>query len=149
MSSLAHDYDSRILLKARLNTGREIDCDKYLVSYTYDGYMIGRMDEAIEWMRQALTDKNLGMRHALRHEALALFGNWPLHVIEPERPEGEMDYPRVRFTGFFSSLPIREKDLSSLVVAWFQHEQYPALVEPARSALQAIDWEGLALDHEI
>jgi hypothetical protein len=78
------------------------------------------------------------------------FGKWPLHLIQPIRQAGEVDYPPVRITARFTSLPIRQDmDLSSLVAIWFQEEQLPVPDDAARLELQGIDWESLAADYQV
>jgi hypothetical protein len=73
----------------------------------------------------------------------------PPLAIEPARPAGVIDYPPVRFTAFFTSLPIREEmHLSSLVVVWFQDRQHPVIGEEALAAMERLDWNRLALDYE-
>lgn len=90
------------------------------------------------------------MLNVVRHEAARLYGNqWPVHIVQPVRQPGEIDYPLVRVTAFFTSLPMRdEMHLSSLVVVWFQREQSPVPDETGRAALDGLDWERLALDYE-
>jgi hypothetical protein len=61
-----------------------------------------------------------------------------------------VDYPPVRITARFTSLPIRQDmDLSSLVAIWFQEEQLPVPDDAARLELQGIDWESLAADYQV
>jgi hypothetical protein len=85
----------------------------------------------------------------VRHEAKRLFGDWPLHVLPPTRPPDVIDFPRVRFTALFRSFPVRQDmHQSALVIVWFQEQQFPALNEASLAALQAVEWERLAVDFE-
>ena len=59
--------------------------------------------------------------------------------------------PMVTCIGRFQDTrPVRDssKHLSVLVVVWFQREQLPVPDEAGRAALEAVDWERLALDYE-
>jgi hypothetical protein len=132
--------DSGTLIDLRQPGGRSLWCWKYAVAYTYDGFMIRTPSEVC----------NERMLEVVRHEAAQYFGDlWPVHIVQPVRPPDEIDYPPVRVTAFFTSLPIRpEMHLSSLVVVWFQREQFPVPDEGGRAALEAVDWGRLALDYE-
>jgi hypothetical protein len=132
--------DSGTLIDLQQPGGRSLWCWNYIVAYTYDGFSV----------RTASEDCNAHMLDVVRHEAARQYGDhWPVHVVPPLRQPGEIDYPRVRVTAFFTSLPIRdEMHLSSLVVVWFQREQTPVPDEAGRSAIAQLDWERLALDYE-
>jgi len=92
---------------------------------------------------------NEDMLAIAKREATRFFGDWPIHVIQPDRQQGVIDYPRVRVTAFFTSLPVRnDMHLSSLVVVWFQNVQLPTPNEDAKKALMSIEWDRLALDYE-
>ena len=132
--------DSGTLIDLQQADGRSLWCWNYIVSYTYDGFMI----------RSPSEDCNAYMLERLQHEAARLYGDqWPVHIIPPLREPGEIDYPRVRVTAFFTSLPMHdEMHLSSLVVVWFQREQSPVPDEAGKAALESLDWERLALDYE-
>ena len=128
------------LIDIRPPGGRPLWCWKYVVAYTYDGYGV----------RSPSEDCNEEVLERIPHEVARYFGDgWPSHVVRPVRRPGEIDYPPVRVTAFFTSLPMRpEMHLSSLVVVWFQREQFPVPDEAGRAALEAVDWERLALDYE-
>jgi hypothetical protein len=60
--------------------------------------------------------------------------------------------PRVRCIGSFKDVVTArhpDKDLSVLVVVWFQDEYAPPILEPALSQILNLDWESLAVDVEI
>jgi uncharacterized protein (TIGR02996 family) len=120
--------------------GRPLWCWSYAVAYTYDGYMVRTPSE----------ECNEDTLARIPREVARYFGDaWPIHLVQPVRRPGEIDYPPVRVAAFFTSLPMRhEMHLSSLVVVWFQEEQFPVPDEPGRAALEAVDWERLALDYE-
>lgn len=131
--------DSGKLIDVVLASGRPLWCWRYVTAYTYDGFMIRTPSE----------NCNEHMLEIVRREASQDFGEWPVHIIQPMRRPGEIDYPRVRVTGFFTSFPIRgEMHLSSLVVAWFQDQPWPVPDAVSRPALEGIDWERLAVDYE-
>lgn len=59
--------------------------------------------------------------------------------------------PSVRCIGVFNSTqPVRDKgkDFSTLTIVWFQDEYALPILEPALSAIQAVDWDSLAADRE-
>jgi hypothetical protein len=120
--------------------GRSLWCFKYVVAYTYEGYMVRTPSE----------ECNEDMLEGIPHKVARYFGDgWPIHVVQPVRQPGEIDYPPVRVIAFFTSLPMqREMHLSSLVMVWFQREQFPVPDDAGRAALEAVDWERLALDYE-
>jgi hypothetical protein len=131
--------DSGTLLQVKLNGGRGIWCWQYLASYTYAHFQI----------RSSSEECNQEMLRVVRSEAKRVFGDWPVHVLEPARPDGVVDYPKVRFIGFFTSLPMTEPmHLSSLVIVWFQGAQWPAMSDETFAAVKAVDWERLARDYE-
>ncbi len=121
--------------------GRSLWCFKYVVAYSYEGYPV----------RSPSEDCNEDMLEGIPHKVARYFGDgWPIHIVQPARRPGEIDYPPVRVTAFFTSLPMLcEMHLSSLVVVWFQREQFPVPDNAGRAALAAIDWEQLALDYEM
>ncbi len=131
---------SGTLIDLRQPSGRSLWCWKYIVAYTYDGFEVRTPSE----------DCNAHMLDVVRHEAARYFGDmWPVHIAQPVRQPGEIDYPPVRVTAFFTSLPMRdEMHLSSLVIVWFQRAQFPVPDEVGQAALEAVDWERLALDYE-
>jgi hypothetical protein len=132
--------DNRPVLEARLASGRGVWCLKYVVANTYGDFL----------ERTPSENANSHMIDGVRSEAKRVFGDWPVHVLTPARDPGAIDYPGVRFTGFFTSLPMREEmHLSSLVLVWFRDQQSPALNDASLQALQAIEWERLAVDYEI
>lgn len=89
------------------------------------------------------------MLESVEREAKDLFGEWPVHVIPVVRGQDETDFPRVRITAFFTSMPMQpEMHLSSLIVVWFQRSQWPVPDEGSKAALMSLDWERLALDYE-
>jgi hypothetical protein len=132
--------DSGTLIDVRLPNGRPLWCWKYVVAYTCEGFKIRTPSE----------ECNQDMLDVVQHEATRYFGGgWPVHVIQPARECGEIDHPPVRVTAFLTSSPMRnEMHLSSLVVVWFQGQQFPVPDEAGRAALEAVNWERLALDYE-
>jgi hypothetical protein len=131
--------DSGTQIDLRLPSGRPLWCWQYLVSYTYANFMVRTPSERC----------NEIMLASVEREAKRFFGEWPVHVIQPVRRQGEIDYPRVRITAFFTSMPMQpEMHLSSLVVVWFQDSQSPVPGEGAKASLMGIEWERLALDYE-
>ena len=126
------------LLDIRLSNGRPIWCRKYLTSYTYEGWQVRTPSER----------NNTRVLEKIGRESEKLFGDWPLHIIQPSRDPNEIDYPHVRITSFFTSLPMNDDmHLSSLVIAWFQNQVHPIPDEDATASLQAIPWEKLAVDY--
>jgi hypothetical protein len=137
---MACTYDDiyRALIEVRLNSGRAIGCDKYLVSATYGEFQLRTPSEKA----------NEEMLRFARHDAESLFGrSLPIHIIQPARVD-QLDYPAVRFAGCFDALPMHpEMHASSLVIIWFQDQQHPILDDAAQVAIQAIHWESLAVDY--
>jgi hypothetical protein len=128
------------LIDLRQLDGRPLWCWNYIVAYTYEGFTERTPSES----------NNARMLNVVRNEGARQYGSqWPTHIVQPVRRLGEIGYPRVRISGFFTSLPMRnEMHLSSLVVTWFQQEQAPVPDEAGRAALEGLEWEGLALDYE-
>jgi hypothetical protein len=59
--------------------------------------------------------------------------------------------PLVQCIGIFtSSGPARDKSkhFSTLTIVWFQDEYAPPILEPAISAIRAVEWNSLAADFE-
>lgn len=141
--AVADDRDGTLIAIARpggrSGALRSLWCSKYVVAYTYDGYDIRTPSE----------ECNADMLQRLPRHAARYFGDgWPIHVIQPSRQPGEIDYPPVQVTALFTSTSRRQRDLSSLVVVWFQRKQHPIPDAASRATLKALDWEGLALDYE-
>ena len=127
------------LIRIRLQTGREMWCRRYDIAETYEGFDLRTPSELCNDM----------MLKVASQAAHRYFGDWPLHIIQPIRRTGEVDYPSVRITARFASSPIRQDmHLSSLVAIWFQEEQTPVPDDAARLDLQGIDWESLAIDYQ-
>jgi hypothetical protein len=42
----------------------------------------------------------------------------------------------------------KRKDFSTLTIVWFKDEYSPPILEPALSAIQAVEWESLAAEGE-
>jgi hypothetical protein len=101
-------------------------------------------------VRTPSEDCNEDMLEGIQHKVDRHFGNgWPIHIVRPVRQPGEIDFPPVRVMAFFTSHPMQEEmHLSSLVLVWFQREQFPVPDEAGRAALKSVDWERLALDYE-
>ena len=132
------DSDCGTLLDIELESGRSIWCDQYVTSSTYAHFEIRTPSERA----------NSHMLLFIENEAKQLFGDWPLHIVHPVRESGEIDYPSVRMTAFFTSSPVdRRMDLSSLIVAWFQNSQHPIPDRDASETLRALPWERLAVDY--
>jgi hypothetical protein len=131
--------DTGALINLLLATGRPVWCYRYMVSYTYAGFMIHTPSESC----------NKHMLEIAQREAIRFFGDWPVYLIQPARQQDAIDYPRIQITGLFDSLPIQdEMHLSSLIVVWFQDQLFPVPTEGSLAAIQAVDWDGLALDYE-
>jgi hypothetical protein len=75
---------SGTLINLYLQSERPIWCWKYVAAYTYDGYMVRTHSKAC----------NDHMLECVKREATSYFGEWPIHVIEPLRPSGVLDYPQ-------------------------------------------------------
>jgi hypothetical protein len=133
-------FDSGTLIEVRLPNGRSLWCLKYLVACTYEAFPIRTPSESC----------NEHMLEIVRNEATRYFGEgWPVQVIEPGPMSGEIDFPPVRITAFLTSRPMHHHmHLSSLVVIWFQDRSLPIPDEAGLRALEALDWERLALDYE-
>ena len=139
MATNGDQSDSGTQIDLRLPSGRPLWCWQYLVSYTYANLMERRPSERC----------NEIMLESVRREAKRFFGEWPVHVIQPVRNQGAIDYPRVRITAFFTSSPMQpEMHLSSLVIVWFQDLHWPVPDDGAHATLMSVDWERLALDYE-
>ena len=131
--------DSGTQIDLRLLSGRPLWSWQYLVSYTYADFMVRTPSERC----------NEIMLDSVQREAKRLFGELPVHVIQPVLRQDVIDYPRVRITAFFTSLPMQpEMHLSSLIIVWFQDLQWPIPDEGAKASLIGIEWERLALDYE-
>jgi hypothetical protein len=87
------------------------------------------------------------------------------HVIEPVRtrpeppgtpagPFGPVEFlPAIRCIGVFTSHHVSEDadpilTASTLVVAWYQPDPVLPFDDTSRSALEALDWDHLARDHD-
>jgi hypothetical protein len=139
MSITFGDSGSGQILEVTLASGRSISCWKCIVAYTYEGFMIRTPSEQV----------NEIMLRAARRDAERLFGDWPVHILHPERRPDGIDYPPVRVIAEFTSSPMdKEMHLSSLVIAWFQSSHSPLVGDEVRDQLIAIDWESLAVDYE-
>ena len=90
--------DSGTLIDAQLASGRRISCFQYLVSYTYNGFL----------ERTPSEECNRHMLQGAEREAKRVFSDWPVHVLQPVREAGVVDFPRKRFTAFFTSLPMNQ-----------------------------------------
>lgn len=137
MNTNRDEPDSGKVIEIRLPSGRPLWCWKYLVSYTYANFMVRTPSEHC----------NEAMLVSVKNEAKRLFGEWPIHVIEPTRGADAIDYPRIRITAFFTSLPVFDESLSSLVVVWFQEMQSPIPDDAGKLALMGVDWDRLAVDY--
>jgi hypothetical protein len=131
--------DTSVLFEFRLADRRSVRCTKYVTSHTYDGFLERTVSEECNAMMLGVIDI----------EARQYFQDWPLHVIQPHRAPGEVDYPPVRFMALLTSSPIREMHVSALVVAWFQNQPWPVPNDEARRALESLEWERLAVDYEL
>jgi hypothetical protein len=132
--------DTDAVIDAQLASGRRIWCFRYLVSYTYNGF----------FERTPSEDCNRHMLQGAEREAKRVFGDWPVHVLQPAREAGVVDFPGKRFTAFFTSLPMnQDMHVSSLVLIWFQHDQFPPMNEATLAAVRSVDWARLAVDYEM
>jgi hypothetical protein len=132
--------DTGTVIDAKLASGRGIWCFQYLVSYTYNGFLERTPSEECDRY----------MLQGVEREAKRVFGDWPVHILQPARTAGVVDFPRKRFTAFFTSLPMKQDmHVSSLVLAWFQDDQFPPMNEATLSAVRSLDWERLAVDYEL
>jgi hypothetical protein len=137
------------ILEVTLNTGRKIWASMVYIEDTYagllEGYPISRLNDRVI--------------ARLPQRAAGLFGDWPVHVIEPARytkeathptPFGPPEYlPSCWIGASFTSLAISDaKHASQLIVVWFQEEAFPVPAESALELLQAMAWERLACDFE-
>src|SRR5207253_2342500 len=88
--------DAGTLIEVRQPGGRPLWCWQYLASHTYANFLVRTPSEGC----------NERMLEVVRAEAARVFGDWPVHVIQPVRRPGQIDYPRVRFTAFLTSMPM-------------------------------------------
>ena len=133
------EYDSGALIDIRQASGRFLWCSKYVVAATYEGFLEGTLSAS--W--------NEIMLDHVRREATRYFGQWSVHILQPAREPGEIEYPPVRITAFFTPLPMdNQMHLSSLVVIWFQRQPLRVPDEAGRATIEALDWERLAIDYE-
>jgi len=129
----------RPLLELALRGGRKAWCRRYLVASTYADFDVRTPSE----------ECNGAMLEGARAEARNLFGDRPVHVLQPARLPDEIDYPPVCVTASFTSGPVQSgMVVSDLVVVWFQGGAHPVPDKEAADALAALDWEALAADSE-
>lgn len=107
------------------------------MSYTYANFMIRTPSERC----------NEAMLSSAKYQANRLFGEWPIHIIEPTRAAGVIDFPRIRVTAFFTSMPVFDESLSSLVIVWFQEMQSPIPDDSGKLGIMGVDWDRLAVDY--
>jgi hypothetical protein len=91
------------------------------------------------------------MLRTVSREAVEFFGTGlPVKILSPISQPRSIDYPPIRITAEFASLPMREEmHLSGLIVIWFQNEQFPIPDAAGRAAISSLDWEQLSHDYEI
>jgi len=120
---------------------RRLRCAQYVVAETYVGWQIRTPSE----------ECNQHLLKVIRRDAVRVFGELlPVQIIEPVRRPDSIDYPPFRVIAAFTSSPMREEmHLSGLIVAWFQDEPAPVPDAAGRTAISALDWEGLSRDYEI
>jgi hypothetical protein len=87
----------------------------------------------------------------------SVFGDWPVHVIEPPRRTIEDRRgrgPAERLPGCwvaadFTALPTDgAMQGSRLILVWFQETAFPMPADAILAQLRGVDWEGLARDFE-
>lgn len=132
------DDETGSLLSVHLFSGRLIQCRQYFVSRTYEGMLIRTPSERTNQL----------MLSIISDDAIRMFGDFPVHILHPQESGATVDYPPIRFSGRFSSSPISSGcDLSSLIVIWFQRDQWP-VDHSACEALETLEWENLASDRD-
>ena len=135
MAGIPRDH-SESLLQLRMTDDRTIWCWQYLATCTYASFPIReRTAEAREYL----------LRH-VEHEATTMFGQRPLHMVMPDDESDE--FPAFRFLGEFTSAPIESKDVSVLILGWFQHSEHPVMDDATRQYVETLDWTALATDIE-
>lgn len=126
------------LLQLDMSDGRTIWCWQYLATYTFANFPI---------REQSAVSRDYLLKH-IEHEAETLFGKCALHVVMPDGDGSSDEFPPFRFLGQFTSSPVRGKDLSALVVAWFQAAPFPVMDEANRDYVKMLDWNALSEDVE-
>ncbi|MFI1354913.1 hypothetical protein ACH4TV_15290 [Streptomyces sp. NPDC020898] len=138
-----------------LISGRSVELTALHLSSTYSGFLEGYPCRPVNDMKTK----------GLLHTAGLTFPASPVHLIRPplERPDtgppvgpfGPVEVlPAVACIGAFSSTPVASDHdpllyRSALTVVWFQATATVPSGDDADSALHAISWEELALDHEL
>ena len=135
------------ILKLTLNTGRGIWASTVYIEDTYacvlEGYPMSRLNDRL-------------IANLLKR-ASAVFGDWPLHLIEPTRTTKEAPFPpplppaehlpSCWIAASFNSSPLSDDmDGSMLILAWFQEQPFPVPTEAVLQQLKAVAWERFARD---
>ena len=144
-----------------LQSGRTITLESLDQQMTYAGLLEGTPDA---------TSNDRDIEYALREAERHCVPGAKPYLLPPPRRDylrqpGDMQrvkewsphrtpewLPMVRCVGSFKDVDKARdpsRDLSVLVVVWFQDEYALPVLEPALSQLLAVDWESLAVDIDI
>lgn len=132
--------DTGSLFDVQRSDGRTLWCYRYVVAFAYADFSFRTPSEKV----------NSLMLEFAKREAAGTFGaHFPIHVVQPDREPGAIDYPRIRVMARLSSSRIRrEMDGSDLTIVWFQREPWPVPDAAALAAFESLEWEHLARDGE-
>jgi hypothetical protein len=78
----------------------------------------------------------------------SVFGDWPVHVIEPERrvSSGVVHLPAVEIAALFISSPMGSSiDWTGLVLVWHEDAMHSPVSEGNKRKIAAVDWDALAI----
>ena len=135
------------VLEFRFASGRAARASALLVESTYAGLLEGLPS-------REMNDRLLSV---LVGRVQSIFGDWPVHVIEPPRRTGEdrrgrgpvERLPDCWVAADFTASPIDSAmDGSRLILVWFQETAFPMPADAILAQLRGVDWEGLARDFE-
>ena len=131
------DVSTYELITLRLETGREISSKRCLFAATYGNLLVGRPGPR--------ADRN--HLELLPHNLRSVFGNWPVHIIEPERrvSSGVEHLPVVEIAALFTSMPMGSSiDWTGMVLVWHEDSMHPPVSEGNKRKIAAVDWDALA-----
>src|ERR1051326_2234820 len=87
------------LIDIEMAKNRRIWSSQYVVAETYRGWQIRTPSE----------DCNRHLIDVIRREAVQVFGELPVQIIDPVRRPGSIDYPPIRIIAEFTSSPMQEE----------------------------------------
>jgi hypothetical protein len=137
-----------VVLGMKLSTGRSIWASSLFIEHTYVGLWVGHPS-------RKGNDRRLA---SLPNRAKTLFGDSPVHVLEPSRTidavhsrpwlEVELLPEFWVMAEFTSTSTDPDAHGSRLTLAWFQDVAFPIPSEAAGGRLSHVDWDALASDFE-